>query len=79
MEAEVAALAHAGFGLLSAEMTSGKVLFGVFSFLVGTGIVWRLVYSAVPPLSLSILRIRWSAYGFGTRNPAATVWAFCQN
>ena len=44
----VCAIFHAGFGLMSASFTSGKVLFVVFALLAFSGIVWRLVYSLVP-------------------------------
>src|SRR5258706_16170731 len=43
------AVLHAGFGLMSASFTSGKVLFFFFALLALTGVAWRLVYAFVPP------------------------------
>jgi Cytochrome c554 and c-prime len=47
--AVVAAVLHAGFGLMSASFTSGKLLFLLFSVIAGSGIFWRLAYVTVPP------------------------------
>lgn len=44
----VFALAHAGYGTLSAELTSGKLLLGALVLLVLGGLVWRLIYAVVP-------------------------------
>ena len=40
--AVLAAVLHAGSGLLSASLTSGKLLFLLFSVIAGSGIFWRL-------------------------------------
>jgi nucleotide-binding universal stress UspA family protein len=45
----VAAVLHAGFGLVSFSMSSGKVLFILFAIIVISGVVWRLAYAVVPP------------------------------
>jgi hypothetical protein len=45
----VAAMLHAGFGLMSASFSSGKLLFLLFAVIVGSGIFWRLAYVVVPP------------------------------
>ena len=47
--AVLAAVLHAGFGLLSVSFTSGKLLFVLFSVIAGSGIFWRLAYVIVPP------------------------------
>jgi hypothetical protein len=47
--AVVAAVAHAGYGALSLQASTGKALFLIFLLLVGSGFVWRLLYAAVPP------------------------------
>lgn len=47
--AVVAAILHAGFGLLSFSFTTGKLLFGLFAVIAGSGILWRLAYVTVPP------------------------------
>ena len=47
--AVLAAVLHAGFGLLSFSLTSGKLLFFLFSVIAGSGIFWRLAYVIVPP------------------------------
>lgn len=44
----VFALAHAGYGTLSAEVTSGKLLLLALVLLVLGGIAWRLIYALVP-------------------------------
>lgn len=44
----VFALAHAGYGTLSAELTSGKLLLGALALLVLGGVAWRLIYAVVP-------------------------------
>jgi hypothetical protein len=44
----VFALAHAGYGTLSAELTSGKLLLGALALLVVGGLAWRLIYAIVP-------------------------------
>lgn len=45
----VFAVLHAGLGIISYPMSSGKILFWVFAALTLSGIVWRLVYRLVPP------------------------------
>lgn len=47
--AMVAALVHAGFGVLGLSWTSGKVLLLAFAVLTISGMVWRVLYRAVPP------------------------------
>ena len=47
--AVLAAVLHAGFGLLSLSFTSGKLLFLLFSVIAGSGVFWRLAYVVVPP------------------------------
>ncbi|HVR21082.1 MAG TPA: multiheme c-type cytochrome, partial [Polyangiaceae bacterium] len=47
--AVVAAGVHAGYGALSFQVSTGKLLFGVFLMLIGSGLLWRLLYAAVPP------------------------------
>jgi hypothetical protein len=44
-----AALLHAGFGLVSAQLSSGKVVVVMFAVLGLSGIGWRLAYGLVPP------------------------------
>ncbi|MCA9625681.1 MAG: hypothetical protein KC731_41955 [Myxococcales bacterium] len=39
---------HAGFGVISYPVSSGKILFWTFAFLTLSGIVWRTVYAVVP-------------------------------
>jgi hypothetical protein len=43
------AIAHAGYGLVSLQPSTGKALFLVFLLLVGSGLLWRMLYAAVPP------------------------------
>jgi hypothetical protein len=45
----LAAMLHAGFGLMSASFSSGKLLFLLFAVIVGSGIFWRLAYVVIPP------------------------------
>lgn len=47
----VAALLHAGFGLVSFSFTTGKLLLFVFTLLVVSGVVWRVIYAAVPSIA----------------------------
>lgn len=47
--AALAAVLHAGFGLVSLSFTSGKLLFFLLSIIVVSGVVWRLAYAVVPP------------------------------
>lgn len=44
-----AAVIHAGHGLVSAELTTGKVLAAIFGLLAASGVAWRIVYAVVPP------------------------------
>ncbi len=45
------AAAHAGFGLVSGGLSTGKVLFFVLGVIVLSGIAWRLAYRIVPPIA----------------------------
>lgn len=45
----VLALAHAGWGTFSFEPSSGKLLFACLALIVGSGVLWRLLYVVVPP------------------------------
>lgn len=47
--AVVAAVAHAGYGALSFQASTGKLLFVVFLGLIGSGLLWRMLYVTVPP------------------------------
>jgi hypothetical protein len=47
--AVVAAILHAGFGLVSLSFTSGKLLFALFALIAASGILWRLAYKIIPP------------------------------
>jgi hypothetical protein len=47
--AVVAAFAHAGYGALSFQASTGKLLFFVFLALIGSGLLWRFLYKTVPP------------------------------
>jgi len=49
--AVLAAALHAGFGLVSLNLSTGKVLFVVFAFIALSGIAWRLAYAYVPGLA----------------------------
>ncbi|MEP7122869.1 MAG: multiheme c-type cytochrome [Byssovorax sp.] len=44
-----AVLAHAGYGLLGTELSTGKILFAIFALLSLSGVAWRVVYQVVPP------------------------------
>jgi hypothetical protein len=46
-----AAVLHAGFGLVSFNFSTGKVLFVVFAIIALSGIAWRLAYAFVPGLA----------------------------
>lgn len=46
-----AAVAHAGYGLVSAQISTGKVVFAIFALLALSGIAWRVVYRVVPPVA----------------------------
>lgn len=39
---------HAGYGVLSLQPTTGKALLFLLVFIVGSGVVWRIVYAWVP-------------------------------
>jgi hypothetical protein len=43
------AVLHAGWSAFTFTLTSGKLVFGIFLVLTGSGIVWRLAYRVVPP------------------------------
>jgi hypothetical protein len=45
----VAAAVHAGYGMFSLQLSTGKLLFAVVLALIGSGLLWRLLYAAVPP------------------------------
>ncbi len=47
----VAATLHAGFGLVSTDFSSGKILYYAFFFLVLSGVAWRIVYWIVPGIA----------------------------
>jgi hypothetical protein len=47
--AVLAAVLHAGSGLMSASFSSGKLLFLLFAVIAASGIFWRLAYVIVPP------------------------------
>jgi hypothetical protein len=47
--AVVAAVLHAGSGLMSASFSSGKLLFLLFAVIAASGIFWRLAYVVIPP------------------------------
>jgi len=42
------ALAHAGYGALTSQLSTGKVLLLLLALLVGSGILWRFIYAVVP-------------------------------
>jgi hypothetical protein len=44
-----AAILHAGSGIISLSLSSGKILFFVFALIVLTGVLWRLAYATIPP------------------------------
>jgi hypothetical protein len=45
----VVTVLHAGIGVMSWQFSSGKALFLVFVALIGSGILWRVLYAKVPP------------------------------
>lgn len=45
----VLALAHAGYGAFSLQLSTGKALLATLLVMVGSGLVWRLLYALVPP------------------------------
>jgi hypothetical protein len=45
----VLALGHAGWGAFGFEPSSGKLLFACLASIVGSGLLWRLLYVLVPP------------------------------
>jgi hypothetical protein len=47
--AVLAAVLHAGVGLVSLSFSTGKILFFLFTIIAGSGIFWRLTYAFVPP------------------------------
>jgi hypothetical protein len=49
--AVLAAVLHAGFGLVSFNLSTGKVLLLVFAIIALSGIAWRLAYAYVPGLA----------------------------
>jgi hypothetical protein len=44
----VLALAHAGYGALTSQFSTGKALLLLLALLVGSGVLWRLIYAVVP-------------------------------
>src|SRR5258708_10968806 len=42
---------HAGYGLISPRMSTGKVAFAILALLFVSGVVWRIVYRVVPPMA----------------------------
>ncbi|HSH03718.1 MAG TPA: multiheme c-type cytochrome [Anaerolineae bacterium] len=44
----LAASIHAGYGLLNFDLSTGTMLYCVFFLLIGSGVVWRLVYNRIP-------------------------------
>jgi Cytochrome c554 and c-prime len=53
--AVAAVLLHAGHGLVSAELSTGKVLAAIFALLTLSGIGWRLAYHVVPPRAARVV------------------------
>jgi hypothetical protein len=51
----VLALGHAGWGAFSFEPSSGKVLFGCLALIVGSGLLWRLLYVVIPPAAARVV------------------------
>ena len=49
--ATFAAVLHAGFGIFSLNMSTGKLLFFLFALISFSGVVWRLAYAFVPALA----------------------------
>jgi hypothetical protein len=47
----ISACAHAGYGAFSLQLSTGKLLLFSLVLLVGSGVVWRLVYAFVPRLA----------------------------
>lgn len=47
----VAATLHAGYGLLSVDLSSGKILYWAFFLLILSGVAWRIVYWIVPGIA----------------------------
>jgi hypothetical protein len=47
----VAALLHAGHGLLNTDLSTGKILLLVLGLLALSGVAWRIVYAVVPSLA----------------------------
>jgi hypothetical protein len=45
----VLALGHAGWGAFGFEPSTGKLLFACLLLIVGSGLLWRLLYVVVPP------------------------------
>jgi hypothetical protein len=47
--AVIAAVAHAGYGAVSLQASTGKALFALLLALVASGLLWRFLYRTVPP------------------------------
>jgi hypothetical protein len=47
----IAAILHGGYGVVSANLSTGKILFVVFVLLALTGVAWRIIYVTVPPVA----------------------------
>lgn len=71
----VAAAAHAGHGLLSTEVSTGKVLAAIFAALALSGLVWRLAYVILPPLARRAAGKRAEDDGARARSQARTTRA----
>lgn len=44
-------IVHGGFGLVSVEFSTGKVLFWPFALLIVSGVAWRIIYATVPKVA----------------------------
>jgi hypothetical protein len=44
----VVAFAHAGYGAITSTFSTGKLLLLLLALLVGSGVLWRLIYAVVP-------------------------------
>ena len=39
---------HAGYGAITSSFSTGKALLLLLALLVGSGVLWRLIYAVVP-------------------------------
>ena len=44
----VLSLAHAGYGAFSLQLSTGKLLLVALAGVVGSGVIWRVIYAVVP-------------------------------